>query len=148
MPSRTTRARLVGLGWLAGSGVLLAAGSLVTAGLSELPALVAPLVLALSLAVNTVLWLWTSWILPNRPAPPWRSLLPGSITGAIGLEALKIAGAYVVPLLVSKSSAVYGTIGVVFALLAWLWVLGRLVVVVTIVETLDRVPAPVTAADG
>ena len=148
VPSRTARARLVGLGWLAGSGVLLAAGSLVTAGLSELPALVAPLVLALSLAVNTVLWLWTSWILPNRPAPPWRSLLPGSITGAIGLEALKIAGAYVVPLLVSKSSAVYGTIGVVFALLAWLWVLGRLVVVVTIVETLDRVPAPVTAADG
>jgi len=32
----------------------------------------------------------------------------------------------------------------VFALLAWLWVLGRLTVVVTIVETLDRV----TVADG
>jgi uncharacterized BrkB/YihY/UPF0761 family membrane protein len=39
---------------------------------------------------------------------------------------------------VEKSSALYGTIGVVFALIAWLWVLGRLVVVVTIVETLDR----------
>ena len=61
--------RLVGLGWLAASGVLLALGSLVTAGLAELPVLVAPLVLALSLAVNTVLWLWTSWILPNRPRP-------------------------------------------------------------------------------
>jgi len=44
----------------------------------------------------------------------------------------------VVPVLVSRSSAVYGTIGTVFALLAWLWVLGRLVVVVTIIETLDR----------
>jgi uncharacterized BrkB/YihY/UPF0761 family membrane protein len=146
VPSRIRGARLVGLGWLLGSGVLLAMGSLVTAGLAELPVLVAPLVLALSLTVNTVLWLWTSWILPNRPAPPWRSLLPGSITGAIGLEALKVAGAYVVPVLVTRSSAVYGTIGVVFALLAWLWVLGRLVVVVTIVETLDRTGEPVRAA--
>jgi uncharacterized BrkB/YihY/UPF0761 family membrane protein len=71
-------------------------------------------------------------------------LLPGAIVGAVGLEVLKIAGGYVVPLLVQKSSAVYGTIGTVFALLAWLWVLGRLTVVVTIVETLDRV----TVADG
>lgn len=138
VPSRVTRARLVGLGWLAGSGVLLVVGSFVTAGFAALPVLVAPLVLAVSLAVDTLLWLWTSWILPNRPAPAWRELLPGSITGAIGLEVLKVAGAYVVPVLVSRSSAVYGTIGTVFALLAWLWVLGRLVVVVTIVETLGR----------
>jgi membrane protein len=138
VPSRVTRARLVGLGWLAGSGLLLAVGSFVTAGFAALPALVAPLVLALSLSVNTVLWLWTSWILPNRAVPPWRTLLPGSIVGAIGLEALKVVGAYVVPLMVAKSSALYGTIGVVFALIAWLWVLGRLVVLVTIVETLGR----------
>lgn len=136
--SRASRARVVGLGWLAASGVLLVIGSLVTAGLSELPVLVAPLVLALSLTVNTVLWLWTSWILPNRPGPPWRTLVPGAIVGAIGLEALKLVGAYVVPRMVAKSSALYGTIGVVFALIAWLWLLGRLVVLVTIVETLDR----------
>ena len=142
--SRTVRARLVGLGWLVGGGIILAIASTITALLTELPALVSPLVLAASLTMNTLLWLWTSWILPNRPAPPWRRLLPGSIVGAIGLEALKIAGGYVVPLLVAKSSAVYGTIGVVFALLAWLWVLGRLVVVVTIVETFERV----TVADG
>jgi membrane protein len=138
VPSRATRARLVGLGWLAGSALLLAVGSLVTAGFAALPVLVAPLVLAVSLGANTILWLWTSWILPNRVAPPWRSLLPACVVGAIGLEVLKIAGGYVVPLLVTKSSAVYGTIGAVFALLAWLWVLGRLVVVITIIETLDR----------
>jgi len=73
--------------------VLLTIGSFVTAGFGALPILVAPLVLAVSLAVNTLLWLWTSWLLPNRPAPPWRELLPGSITGAVGLEALKVAGA-------------------------------------------------------
>jgi uncharacterized BrkB/YihY/UPF0761 family membrane protein len=61
--------------------------------------------------------------------------------GAIGLELLKLAGAFVMPLMVQRSSAVYGTIGTVFALLAWLWLLGRLVVLVTIVETTDRVRA-------
>jgi membrane protein len=139
VPSRVSRARLVGLGWLVGGGLLLVAGSLITAGLTELPALVAPLVLAASLTVNTFLWLWTSWILPNHVSPHWRQLLPGALVGAFGLEALKIAGGFVVPLLVERSSAVYGTIGTVFALLAWLWVLGRLVVLVTIIETMPRV---------
>jgi membrane protein len=138
-PARASRARLVGLGWLAGGGLLLVAGSFVTAGFTELPVLAAPLVLAGSLAVNTLLWLWTSWVLPNHVSPPWRRLLPGALVGAVGLEALKIAGGYVVPVLVQRSSAVYGTLGTVFALLAWLWVLGRLVVLVTIVETTPRV---------
>ena len=136
VPARVSRERLVGLGWLAGGAVLLAIGSFVTAGFAALPALVAPLVLAVSLFVNTLLWLWTSWILPNRRVP-WKALLPGALVGAVGLEVLKIAGVYVVPLLVKRSSAVYGTIGTVFALLAWLWVLGRLVVLVTLIESLE-----------
>jgi membrane protein len=67
----------------------------------------------------------------------WRALLPAAIVGAVGLEILKVLGGIVVPRLVERSSALYGTIGVVFALLAWLLVLGRLVVIVSIVETLD-----------
>lgn len=133
--ARVSRERLKGLGWLAGAAILLALGGFVTAGFATLPALVAPLVLAVGLFVNTLLWLWTSWILPNRRAP-WRVLLPGALVGAVGLEALKIAGAYVVPRQVARSSAVYGTIGTVFALLAWLWLLGRLVVFVTVIEAL------------
>ncbi len=107
-----------------------------------------PLVLAASIAVNTFLWLWTSWVLPNRKVS-LRPLIPAAIFGAVGLEALKIAGAYVVPRFVSKSSALYGTIGVVFALITWLWLFGRLVVFVTILETIqgwrrstDQEPSP------
>jgi membrane protein len=133
VPARVNFERLKGLGWLAGAALMLAAGSFVTAGLTTLPAYLAPLVLLVSLGVNTVLWLWTSWVLPNRRVP-WRALLPAAIFGAVGLELLKIAGGYVVPLLVARSSALYGTIGVVFALLAWLLVLGRLVVFVTVIE--------------
>jgi membrane protein len=133
VPTRVNYERLKGLGWLAAAAMMLAAGSFVTAGLTALPAFVAPLVLAVSLSVNTALWMWTSWVLPNRRVP-WRALLPAAIVGAVGLELLKVAGGYVVPLLVARSSALYGTIGVVFALLAWLLVLGRLVVFVTVIE--------------
>ena len=133
VPARVNYERLKGLGWLAAAALMLAAGSFVTAGLTALPAFVAPLVLAVSLGVNTALWMWTSWVLPNRRVP-WREVLPAAIVGAVGLELLKIAGGYVVPLLVARSSALYGTIGVVFALLAWLLVLGRLVVFVTVIE--------------
>lgn len=131
--ARVNYERLKGLGWLAGAALLLAAGSVVTAGLAALPAVLAPLVLAVSLVVNTTLWVWTSWLLPNRRVP-WRALVPAAIVGAVCLEMLKVVGGYVVPLLVSRSSAVYGTIGVTFALLAWLLVLGRLVVFVAVIE--------------
>jgi membrane protein len=131
--ARVNFERIKGLGWLVGAALLLAAGSVVTAGLATLPTLLAPLVVAVSLAVNVAVWLWTSWILPNRRVP-WRALLPAAMLGAVGLELLKVAGGYVVPLLVARSSAVYGTIGVVFALLAWLLVLGRLVVFVALIE--------------
>ena len=133
---RFARARLVGLGWLLGAGVLVTAGSLITGALSGLRWWLVPLVLVASIAVNTLLWLWTSWVLPNRKVF-LRRLVPAAIFGAVGLEVLKVVGVYVVPRLVSKSSALYGTIGVVFALIAWLWFFGRLVVFVTILETVQ-----------
>jgi membrane protein len=136
VPPRVSRERLVGLGWLAGAALLVAIGGFVTAGFAALPVLVAPLVLVVSLSVNTLVWLWTSWILPSRRLP-WRASLSAAIVGAVGLEILKIVGAYVVPRLVERSSALYGTLGVVFALLTWLLVLGRLVVLVSIIEVVE-----------
>ncbi len=136
VPPRVSRERLVGLGWLAGAAVLVAVAGFVTAGFAALPVLVAPLVLLVSLSVNTLVWLWTSWVLPSRRLP-WRASLPAAVVGAIGLEILKIVGAYVVPRLVERSSALYGTLGVVFALLTWLLVLGRLVVLVSVIEVVE-----------
>jgi uncharacterized BrkB/YihY/UPF0761 family membrane protein len=54
--------------------------------------------------------------------------------GAICIEILKLVGAFVIPAIVSRSSALYGTIGAVFALLVWFLVLGRVVVYVTLIE--------------
>ncbi len=133
VPTRSARSRLVGLGWLIGAFALLGLGGFVTSLFGSLPALLVVLTLAVSLVVDTGLWLWTSWVLPNRRAP-LRALLMPAIVGAVGLEILKVLGGYVVPRLVASSSALYGAIGIVFALIAWLWVFGRLVVLITVLE--------------
>lgn len=125
--------RARGLAWLIGSLVPIAAGAAATALWSLLPGLFAPLVVVVSLATNAALFTWTSWILPNRRVPV-RALLPAAAVAAVALEALKLAGAYAVPRLVARSSEIYGTVGVVFALLAWLLIFGRVIVYTALIE--------------
>ena len=125
--------RVFGVAWLGGAAICIAAGGLATAAWGVLPGVFAPLVIVVSLATDTALFGWTSWILANRRVPV-RALLPAAALGAVALESMKLIGAYVVPHLVSRASAVYGAIGVVFAVLAWLLVFGRVVVYVAIVE--------------
>ena len=133
VPGRGFRDRLVGLGWLAGAAVLAAAAAGATALWAMLPAVLAPLVVTVTFAANGALWMWTSWVLPNRRVP-WRLILIPAVIAAIALEILKVAGAFVVPHFIATSSELYGSIGVVFAVLLWLLVLGRLVVYLAVIE--------------
>lgn len=116
--------KLVGLGWLAGAGTLflltLAAGPLMR--VLPGPAIVAGS--ALSVAVTTAILIWAYGFLGNQPLP-WRAHLPGAVLGAIGFEVLKLVGSFYVPRAVASSSALYGSIGVVFAVLAWLMLYAR-----------------------
>lgn len=121
------KAKLYGLAWLGGAGLLFLASFAVTTVVRWLPGPAWPLAMAVTFAVGVALWLWTFKALTNRDVP-WRSLLPGAVVGAVGLEALKLVGGVYVPRIVSSSSALYGSIGVVFAVLAWLLIFGRLVV--------------------
>ena len=77
--------------------------------------------------VDLALWLWTLTVLTNRKVG-WRGMLPGAVLGAVGLQVLRVAGSVYVPKAVASSSALYGPLGVVFAVLAWLLFFGRLVV--------------------
>jgi len=133
VPGRGLRDRAWGFVWLLGAAVLLGAAGLATAGWDLLPTPFAPLVVAISLAMNAALWMWTSWILPNRSVA-WRILVLPALLAAVAFEVLKTAGAYIVPRYVERSSELYGTIGVVFAILLWLLVLGRVVVYVAVIE--------------
>jgi membrane protein len=136
VPGRGVKDRLVGLLWLGGAGVIVAAAFASTASVRWLVPIAAPLVLLLGVALNAMLWLWTSAVLPNRRVR-LRALLPAALFGAVALEVLKVVGTLVVPHLVGSSSALYGSIGVVFGMLLWLLVLGRLVVYVAVIEVLS-----------
>ncbi|HZQ27015.1 MAG TPA: YihY/virulence factor BrkB family protein [Acidimicrobiales bacterium] len=125
--ARGMKDRAIGLLWLVGAAILFLLSAVITTVLGYLPGILWPVGIVASLATNVALWLWTAKLLPNRDVG-WRPLLPGAILGGIGLEALKLVGRFYVPHLVASSSAVYGSLGVVFAILAWLFVFGRLVV--------------------
>ncbi|HUP70889.1 MAG TPA: YihY/virulence factor BrkB family protein [Acidimicrobiales bacterium] len=130
---RGIKDKAFGLAWLFGAGLIFLLSFAVTTALRLLPGPAWPLALVVSLSVSTALWLWTFQALTNRDVG-WKPLIPGAVLGAIGLELLKMVGALYVPRVVASSSALYGSIGVVFAILAWLLVFGRLVVYSTVLN--------------
>ncbi len=128
--------RLVGLGWLVGAGAVFALSFALTGVLNFLPALLAPLGLLVALGVDVVLWLWTLKVLTNR-ALGWRAHLPGAVVGALGVGVLKAVGSIYIPRVVASASALYGSLGVVFAILAWLLFFGRLVTLAAVVNVVS-----------
>jgi membrane protein len=123
---RGMRDKLSGLAWLAGAAVIFLSSFALTAAVRFIP-LLAPLSILVGMAVGVGLWLWTMKVLPNHTVG-WKSLLPGAVLGAVGLEVLKVVGSIWVPQAVASSSALYGSLGVVFAVLAWLLFFGRLMI--------------------
>jgi membrane protein len=136
---RGLKDKLIGLAWLGGAAVLFVGSAAITTVLRWLPGFLTPAGVLVSFAITFLLWLWTARVLPNKKAP-WKLLVPGALVGAVGLEILKVVGAYYVPKMIASSSALYGSIGVVFAALAWLALFGRLIVyaAVTNVVTFER----------
>lgn len=124
---RGIRDRAFGMLWLVGAALLFLGAAATTTVLRWLPGVLAPVGILVAVAVNIVLWLWTMKVLPNIRVS-WRRLVPGAIFGAVGLEALKAVGAFYVPNAVTKSSQLYGSLGIVLAVLAWLFFFGRLIV--------------------
>ncbi len=124
---RGLKGKLYGLLWLAGATVILLVSVSLTALLNWLPGPAGPVLVVGAFTVDVTLWLWTFAVLTNRRLS-WRALLPGALLGSAGLQVLKVVGSIYVPMAVRSSSALYGSIGVVFAVLAWLLVFGRLVV--------------------
>jgi len=130
---RGWRDKLSGLLWLAGATLLFLTSFATSAVINVLPGFLAPVGILAGLSVNLGLWLWTFKILATRNVG-WQALLPGAVVGALGLEILKAVGAFYVPRAVASASALYGTLGVVFATLAWLLFFGRLVVYAAVVN--------------
>lgn len=125
--SRGIKDKLFGLAWLAGASLIILASVALTTALNFLPGPATPFAVLVGLALDVVLFWWTLRVLVNNKLP-WRAHMPGALVGGVGLELLKLIGAVYVPRAVASSSALYGSIVTVFAILAWLLFFGRLVV--------------------
>lgn len=127
--------KIKAIGWLIGAVVIFAASFTLSVLLNFLPGFMAPVSILVGLGVNVGLFLWT-FVLLGRVPVGWRSLLPGALLCAVGFEILKVLGSVLIPRLVANSSALYGSLGIVVAILAWLAFFGRLIVYGAVVNVL------------
>lgn len=127
LPVRGLSGRAVSLAWLLGSIALLGGSIVATDLLRVLPGWLWPVRFAVGALLLVGFLLFTFRLLTNHPMPV-RSFLPGAIAGAVGIEALNLVGSIVLRRQVATASALYGSIGVVLGLLAWLLLFGRLLV--------------------
>lgn len=124
---RGITAKLVEALWLLGTGLLFLASISIAPLFNWLPG---PAVVGTVLAgvvVDTLLLVFMFRALTNANVS-WRVHVPGALAGGVGIEVLKLVGGIYVPRAVASSSALYGSIGVVFAVLAWLALSARLLV--------------------
>ena len=120
------KSKLWAVVWLGGLGLLF----LASIGLAPLvsilpgPAIVGSMLVGL--VVDILIFLSMFRALTNVRVP-WRAHLPGAVLAAVGFGVLKAISGLYVPRLV-ESSSLWGSLGVVFVLLAWFLLISRLVV--------------------
>lgn len=111
-----------------GFAAVIALGGLLAHLPHAIPTVVgAAAIVVVGVAAEIGLFLWMFWALGDRSIP-WRDLVPGAISAGVGFEVLKLVGTVYVPRLVAQSSSLYGPLGIVFAILAWLALFARLIV--------------------
>jgi uncharacterized BrkB/YihY/UPF0761 family membrane protein len=104
--------------------ILVIAGS---AAARELLGTVGLLVAIASTLAFFGIWLWLEWLLPHGDAP-LRALIPGAILVALGIQIVHLGTVLFIGAKVARASATYGSLGVAFTVLAWLYILSRIVV--------------------
>jgi membrane protein len=112
-------------------GVLIAA--VVIGRLDVVPG--GPLIaIAFQTAGIAVLWLLLIQRLPDRRRQ-WTDLLPGCLLFGFGLAVVQTVSRFYLPARVQHSSKLYGSLGLAVAMLAWLLVIGQLIVVCAVVNS-------------
>jgi membrane protein len=108
--------------------------SIVTAVVTLRPVVTEPLTgwlrVATTLAILTVTWLLTPYLLLGRRVRPLR-LLPSAVLTAIGVAGVGVWSVIWMPHTLATSAAQFGIIGIGFAMLTWFVALSAVVVVTT-----------------
>lgn len=102
--------------------------------------------IALALAGDTLVFLWLLSGVPDNPFG-FRALLPGAVFGAVGLEALKLVGAWYLSLIGSNVTA--QALGGIVGLIVWINVVARFAFYTACwaatMPAIERVRAPASA---
>jgi uncharacterized BrkB/YihY/UPF0761 family membrane protein len=116
----------------AGAAFLVAAATVVLVALSQWArdhspgiGLAAVLIEIIPLAA---LWFVVSSHLPRDSRAPWTALVPGALLVGVGMWVTHMVSVYYLARRIDKASELYGSLGVAAALLAWLYLIGRLMV--------------------
>ncbi len=115
---------LIGLLGASTIAATLLAGIAAAAGGLGWPARVASVVA--TLALNLVVFAVAFRVLTNAPLS-WRTVLPGAAAATVGWAALQALGTLLVARRVASATPVYGTLGFVIGLLAWISLGAQLV---------------------
>ena len=124
---RGIKDKAVGLGWMAGAGVIMVAVAASAVVVGWLPAWAGVLSSLLSVALTFGLWIFTSLVLPNVKLS-WRHVVPGALIATAGMEVIKQLARLIPGAVGGAESGAYGAFGAALALIAALFIFGKLVV--------------------
>jgi membrane protein len=85
---------------------------------------------AVTIALGTVLWLITPYLLLGRRTR-WQRLIPSALLTAIGMTGVAIWSVIWMPRTLASSAAQFGVIGIGFAMLTWFVVAAAVIVATT-----------------
>ena len=88
--------------------------------------------LLVRLVVAIAFWLLISWLLLGRRIR-WRPLIPGALASGIGTVAVHFGSGIYMPHVIAKNAARYGAIGITFAIMTWLYIIGLVLVIGAVV---------------
>jgi uncharacterized BrkB/YihY/UPF0761 family membrane protein len=74
--------------------------------------------------------------LPHNRNCPWWAQLPGALLLALGIEAVHLFTIYWVARQITRKSELYGGIGGSLAILLWAYVIGRLIILASVINSL------------
>ena len=80
-----------------------------------------------ALVAFAAIWLGLSWLLPHGDAD-WKALIPGALLVAVGVQVIHLGTVLFVAGRIERSSETYGSLGVAFTMLLWLFIVSRVIV--------------------
>ncbi len=125
---RWRRRSLAGIVFLGAVVVGFACGGLATRLRSEEGIAVGLGAAVLMAAVAGTMWFGASWLLPRRSGVGWKALVPGAVVVGVGFALLQAVTANLIGPKLDHESSLYGSLGVSFVVLGWLYAVGRLMV--------------------